>query len=99
MYPNEVNTIHFSLANGATFSIASIHYREFGFRCEVAVFNDDGFIPVAIWFYGNDKADDDNPILPIGDTASDLDDALDTAIKWAKDEKDAELARALDQAL
>lgn len=87
------DNIHFTLPNGAIFSIACLNGRH-----EVAVMSAEGFIPTAVWYY-KDGDDDDDPILPITGFAKGLDQALDTAIQWAEDEKNGEMARALDQAL
>lgn len=84
------DNIHFSLPNGAIFSIACINGKT-----EVAVMTEEGFVPVSVWFGGN--GDDSNPILPIAQYATSLDEALDTAIKWAQDDRNGEMARALDQ--
>lgn len=85
-----LDNIQFSLPNGAIFSIACIDGKS-----EVAVMNEEGFVPVSVWFDGN--GDDSDPILPIAQYATSLDKALDTAIKWAQDDKNGEMARALDQ--
>ena len=83
------DNIHFSLPNGAIFSIASLNGSP-----EVAVLTDDGFVPVSEW-YG--EYDDD--VLPLDGSATSLARALGAAVAWAEREKARLLAQALDQAL
>lgn len=85
------DNIHFTLPNGSVFSIASM-----GRIYEVAVLNDNDFVPVSEWmdnpFYHND-------VLPIAGTTSDLNRVMGRATAWAEKQKSSRLAEALDQAL
>lgn len=84
-----LDTIHFALPNGAMFSIASLNGSP-----EVAVFTDDGFVPVSEWY-----GEHDDDVLPLDGLATSLARALGTAVAWAERDKARLLAQALDQAL
>lgn len=77
------DNIHFTLPNGNIFSIASLDKSP-----EVAVMNDDGFIPVSEWT-GQDY---DNDVLRVDLSATTLWHHLGTAIAWAERQKASVLA-------
>ena len=88
-----LDTIHLSLPNGDTFSLACVNGR-----CEVAVLRRSpgrDFVPVHEWS-GEDYDDD---VLPISGSAESLAITLGAAIRWAEGEKARLMALALDQAL
>ncbi len=77
-----LDNIHLTLPNGAIFSIACIDGRKY----EVAVMDDNGFVPVSKWYCGDDNSPNDygDDVKQISNSATEFDLVLDTAIRWAE---------------
>lgn len=88
------DNIHFTLPNGAIFSLVRINNKH-----EVAVLDGDKFIPVTEWYGAGGIWSPYQDILSINDQASTLHRVLGTAIAWGERDKSRVISEALDQAL